>query len=208
MTRTSTRRRYLAAGVVAGLTAVAGCSNPIGDRGSGRPEENASNETGDEPVENVDYENPEGELRLVRPEDGARVENPVTFAMEVENFELQPTEDDQNDDDEESGTAETGAGHLHVLVDQGCVDPGYVIPEEDGYYHLSDGGSETELELEPGEHEICAQAGDDQHNAYEMTDEITIEVVGGSGGAGNETDGSGGNQTNESDGNGTADNES
>lgn len=222
MTRTPTRRQYLATSSAAGIAAIAGCSDVIEDyeEAEETPEENSSennsSEADDDPVENVDYENPEGELQLVQPEDGAQVENPVTFEMEVENFELQPAGDGQNDETNEtnetdgsgesansdSGAAEGGAGHLHVIVDEECVDPGYVIPEEDGYHHLGDGESETEIELEPGEHDICAQAGDDQHNAYEMSDEITIEVVEG-GGGGNETDEGGGNETDEGDANET-----
>ena len=205
MTRPSTRRRYLAAGVATGLAAVAGCSDLIEnyDEAEETPDENSSDENSsdenssedpEEPVENIDYENPEGELEITEPEDGAQVESPVTFAMEVENFELQPAEADKPGDTDDASTPEGGAGHLHVIVDEGCMDPGYVIPDEDGLYHLSDGESETEIELEPGEHDICAQAGDDLHNAYAITDEITIEVTDEGNGGGNETE-SDGNET-------------
>lgn len=190
MTRPSTRRQYLFATAATGIAALAGCSDVIEDydEAEGTPDENSSdansseedaNETDDEPVENVDYENPDGELAFVQPEDGAEVSSPVSIEMEVENFELRPVGEDT--------TAEDGAGHLHVLVDEGCVEPSYVIPEEDGFHHLSDGETEIELDLEPGEHDLCAQAGDAQHNAYAMTDEITIEVT--EGDDGNETDG-------------------
>ncbi|QRV14407.1 DUF4399 domain-containing protein [Haloterrigena salifodinae] len=185
MTRTPTRRQYLTASAVAGVAAIAGCG---GD--SNEDEGPDENETDDEPVENVNYSDPEGELAFVDPQDGAEVSNPVGIEMEVENFELQPVGEDT--------TPENGAGHLHVIVDEGCVEPEYVIPLEDGFYHLSDGELETELELEPGEHDLCAQAGDAQHNAYDMTDEISITVTEGDGGeSGNESaDGNG----NESDG--------
>ena len=100
--------------------------------------------------------------------------------MEIEDFELQAVDaDDGNDgdDDDEADAPDDGAGHLHVIVDEGCVEPGYVIPFEDGYLHLDEGESETELDLEPGEYDLCAQAGDDQHNAYDMIEELSIEVV-------------------------------
>ncbi|WP_440771597.1 DUF4399 domain-containing protein [Natronorubrum sp. DTA28] len=173
MTRSPTRRRYLTAGVTTGLVALAGCSDLIEeyDEDDG-PEE----ETGDgDRVEDVDHENPEGELEVVSPDDGDEVTSPVEIEMDVEDFELQAVEDDGDDD--EADAPDDGAGHLHVIVDEGCVDPGYMIPLEDGYHHLSEGETEIELDLEPGEYELCAQAGDDQHNAYEMTDELSIEVV-------------------------------
>lgn len=175
MTRTPTRRQYLAASAVAGIAAVAGCGG-----NSDEAEEPDENETDDEPVEDVNYSDPDGELAFVEPEDGAEVSSPVGIEMEVENFELQPADEEATPDD--------GAGHLHVIVDEGCVEPEYVIPQEDGFYHLSDGELETEIELEPGEHDLCAQAGDAQHNAYDMTDEITITVTEGDGG-GNATEG-------------------
>lgn len=196
MTRTPTRRQYLTASTVAGVAALAGCSDDSNeDEG---PEEN---ETDDEPVENVNYSDPDGELAFVEPQDGAEVSNPVGIEMEVENFELQPVGEDT--------TPENGAGHLHVMVDEGCVEPEYVIPLEDGFYHLSDGELETELELEPGEHELCAQAGDAAHLAYDMTDEISITVTGGNGGgnateSGNESEGEDGSG-NESEGNNSSD---
>lgn len=187
MTRTPTRRQYLAASAVAGIAAVAGC----GDN-SDEAEEPDENETDDEPVEDVNYSDPDGELAFVEPEDGAEVSSPVGIEMEVENFELQPADEEATPDD--------GTGHLHVIVDEDCVEPEYVIPQEDGFYHLSDGEPETELELEPGEHDLCAQAGDAQHNAYDMTDEISITVTEGDGGAnGNESEDGSGNESDEDD---------
>ncbi|WP_187291455.1 DUF4399 domain-containing protein [Haloterrigena turkmenica] len=202
MTRTPTRRQYLTASAVTGIAAFAGCID--NSDGADEPDEN---ETDDERVENIDYTSPNGELAFVRPEDGAEVSNPVAVEMEVENFELRPPGEDT--------VPESGTGHLHVLVDEGCVEPGYVIPLEDGYYHLSDGGREIEIELEPGQHDLCAQAGDDIHNAYDMTDEITITVTGGEGGGnatesgsesgdGNETDSENGTG-NESEGGNSSD---
>ncbi|SDJ61859.1 protein of unknown function [Natronorubrum texcoconense] len=154
--------------------ALAGCSDLIEDydEDDGPEEENGDGEQ----VEDVDHENPEGELEVVSPDDGDEVTSPVEIEMDVEDFELQAVEDDDGDDDE-ADAPDDGAGHLHVIVDEGCVDPGYLIPLEDGYHHLSEGETETELDLEPGEYDLCAQAGDDQHNAYDMTDELSIEIV-------------------------------
>lgn len=191
MTRSSTRRRYLTAGVAAGAAALAGCTDVLeGDDGSGDPSNesqggnDSQNESGGDTVDDIDYEEVDGELSFVSPEDGAQVSSPVSVEMNVEGLELEAV------DEEES--SENGVGHLHVIVDHGCIEPSYVIPQEDGYHHLSEGGQKIELELEPGEHDLCAQAGDGIHNAYALTDEITIEVTEG-GGGGNESDG--GNET-------------
>ncbi|MXV61470.1 DUF4399 domain-containing protein [Natronorubrum sp. JWXQ-INN-674] len=176
MTRSSTRRRYLTASAVAGIAALAGCSDLIDDEDEESEEENGGEEPGEEngdedqqAVEDVDYEDPAGELELLQPSDGDEVASPVTFEMEVKDFEVEAVTED--------GVPEDDAGHLHIIVGQECVEPGDGIPFEEGYHHLGEGELETELELETGEHRICAQASDAQHNAFDMTDEITIEVV-------------------------------
>ena len=114
------------------------------------------------------------------PNDGDVVTSPVEIEMEIEDFELQAVgADDGNDggDDDEADAPDDGAGHPHVIVDEGCVDPGYLTPLEGGYLHLTEGETQIELDLEPGEYDLCAQAGDDQHNAYDMIDELSIEVA-------------------------------
>ena len=208
MTRPSTRRRYLAATVAAGITAIAGCGDASDteeapaaeeedeeteseqENGSAAPGEQGEGENQSEPVGNIDYEGVEGSLSFVSPEDGDEVSSPVEVEMEVENFELVSID--------EADAPEQGRGHLHVIVDHGCIDPSYVIPQEDGYNHLSEGGRTIELELEAGEHELCAQASDAIHNAYDLTDEITVEVTdGGDGSDGvNESDEGLGNEEN------------
>lgn len=226
MSRRTTRRRYLSLGAGIGLASLAGCTDggpgdeqggedAPGDEppeeenesvGSDPESESEGNETGanesgeDVAVQEVDHENPDGSIQFVQPEDGDQVSNPVQIEAEVENFELRPAEEDEGED---------GVGHLHVIVDEGCIEPAYAIPFEDGYHHLSDGETETELELEPGEHDLCLQAGDGIHNAYALTDEITIEVEeGGGNGADNATDDGNETATNESDGGNGAGNDS
>jgi hypothetical protein len=54
--------------------------------------------------------------------------------------------------------------------------------------HVDDGASEAELDLPAGEHTLCLQAGDGEHAALDLTDEITITVVG-AGGAATEAEG-------------------
>lgn len=164
---------------MAGVAALAGCSGLVEDYDE--DEEPDGDGGDDEAVDDVDHEQPDGDVEFVTPEDGDEVSSPVEIELDAEDFELQPAEDDE--------VPEDGAGHHHVLVDEDCVEPGYVIPHDDGYHHLEDGDEEIELDLEPGEYDLCAQAGDAQHNAYDMTDEITIEVAD----DGDENDGDDGN---------------
>lgn len=113
----------------------------------------------------------EAGIFVASPDAGATVESPVEIEFEAEGVELA-----------EAGEPAAGEGHAHVLVDQGCPDPGDTMPgpsddaEADGIYHLGDGSSTIELDLEPGDHDLCAQLGDGAHQAFGATDELRLTV--------------------------------
>lgn len=111
---------------------------------------------------------------FVSPQDGETVRSPVELAFEVEGgVELVA-----------AGEPAVGEGHLHVLVDRGCFDTGETIPgpgeqaQAAGIFHFAGGSAEGQLELEPGEHELCLQLGDGLLQAFGEPDEITITVQG------------------------------
>ena len=109
---------------------------------------------------------------FVAPEDGDTVSSPFTVELDVENFELA-----------EAGDPVVGEGHLHVLVDMGCLEEGELIPgpsddaEAEGYWHLGDGSTEREIDLEPGDYELCVQIGDGPHTSFGEGEliEVTVE---------------------------------
>lgn len=106
-------------------------------------------------------------VRITAPADGATVTSPVKVNMSATGFVVEP-----------AGEVRDGAGHFHLLVDVGCLQPGTPIPlETPGYHHFGKAQTEAELELAPGEHEICLQAGNGAHIALDLTDTITIEVA-------------------------------
>ena len=75
------------------------------------------------------------------------------------------------------GEVHEDAGHLHVMVDAPCVEPGQTIPSDAQHVHLGMAQLETALDLTPGEHTLCLQAGDGTHTALAITREITITVT-------------------------------
>lgn len=97
--------------------------------------------------------------------DGDTVSSPVSVGFEATNFTI-----------EEAGEIAENAGHMHVMIDVGCVEVGETIPADDQHVHFGDGSTAADLELEPGEHDLCLQAGDGAHVALDLTDEITITV--------------------------------
>ena len=134
----------------------------------------------------------EGELPLIpveepsvhfaSPEDGATVTSPVQVEMMAVNFTIEP-----------AGEVHDGAGHFHIMIDVPCVAPGEVIPSDANHLHYGQAQTSAELELEPGEHTLCLQAGNGAHVALDLTDTITITVEAGEddgdGGDGGEGDG-------------------
>lgn len=104
-------------------------------------------------------------VSFAEPSDGDSVGSPVAVQMEAGDFEI-----------EEAGEVSEGAGHFHIMVDEPCVEAGETIPEDETHLHFGDASTEAEIELEPGEHDLCLQAGDGAHTALDVTDEITITV--------------------------------
>jgi Domain of unknown function (DUF4399) len=109
-------------------------------------------------------------VSISSPLHGATVTSPVRVTMEAAGFTVEP-----------AGDVSDGAGHFHLIVDDACLPTGEQIPADETHIHLADGASETELDLEAGEHTLCLQAGDGQHAALGLTDEITITVDGADG---------------------------
>jgi Domain of unknown function (DUF4399) len=109
-------------------------------------------------------------VSITAPEDGATVEPTFTVSMTAEGLTIEP-----------AGDVVEGSGHFHLIVDADCLPPGEQIPADETHIHLADGASETELTLPTGDHTLCLQAGDGQHSALGLTDEITVRVGEGEG---------------------------
>lgn len=104
---------------------------------------------------------------IVEPTNGAIVSPGVDVVIEVEGFVVEP-----------AGRVRNGAGHIHVITDGTCVAPGQLIPFDNTHVHLGDGSTSTVLDLDPGQHTLCVQAGDGSHIALDLTDTVTFTVAG------------------------------
>jgi hypothetical protein len=105
-------------------------------------------------------------VSITSPQDGDTVSAPVKVEMAAQEFTIEP-----------AGEVHEDAGHFHLLVDVGCMAAGETIPSDtENFNHYGKAQMEAELDLEPGEHTLCLQAGDGSHKALELTDQITITV--------------------------------
>lgn len=162
-------RRALLPLLVGLLVAAAGCDTGADDPVlEGDP---ADTESADDDGYAVEDQPDGAAVFVTSPDAGATVGSPVELEFEAEGVELA-----------EAGEPAVGEGHVHVLVDRGCPELGEAIPgpdeeaEAEGIFHLGDGSSTTDLELDPGEHELCVQLGDGAHQAFGATDELQLTV--------------------------------
>lgn len=119
-----------------------------------------------EPPDDAAHEEASGpSVSFASPEDGADVTNPVALGFATHEFTLEP-----------AGEVHEHAGHLHVMIDVPCVEPGQPIPRDAQHVHFGKGQTEGKLDLAAGEHHLCLQAGDGTHTALDLTDEITVNV--------------------------------
>jgi hypothetical protein len=104
-------------------------------------------------------------VSFVSPADGDHVAGAVALEMEADGLTIEP-----------AGEVRDGAGHFHVIADDGCVEPGAAVAKDADHVHFGKGQSEGTIYLGPGTHELCLQPGDGAHVALDVTDRITIEV--------------------------------
>ncbi len=125
----------------------------------------AGGETEQPDVDIEESERRQPSIDIIRPQDGETV--PQTFVMEVAvtDFDLQP-----------AGRSLSGQGHWHVIVDDGCAEPGEQIPNGTNHFHAGDGSATRTLQLSPGPHELCVQIGDGFHVAVNVSRTINIVV--------------------------------
>lgn len=110
----------------------------------------------------------EPKVSFAEPQNGATVASPVQVKFAAQNFRVEP-----------SGAVNSGAGHLHVMVDTPCIAPGQVIVNDDAHKHFGKAQMQAELTLSPGAHTLCLQAADGAHVALPgagMSQQISITV--------------------------------
>lgn len=116
-------------------------------------------------------ESPEGaEVYIVSPEDGAEVSSPVTVRFGLRGMGVAP-----------AGVQSANTGHHHLLIDVDPLPPDNLpLPATEQVVHFGAGQTETQLELEPGQHTLQLVLGDALHIPHDppvRSEKITITVV-------------------------------
>ena len=149
MHMTSLRRRLLAATLPAALL-LAACGDDDDAAAT-----TTTAETGDDAVS----------VSFTEPADGDHIAGAVRLVMSATGLTIEP-----------AGDVHEGAGHFHVIADDGCVEPGAAVARDADHVHFGKGQTEGTIYLGPGEHELCLQPGDGEHVALDATDTVSITV--------------------------------
>jgi hypothetical protein len=103
---------------------------------------------------------------FVEPANGATVTSPVKIVMGVNGMTVK-----------KAGELMKGTGHHHVIVNQGHIAAGTVVPADAKHIHFGGGQTETELTLPVGEHTLTLQFADGFHQSYGKALSSTIHVT-------------------------------
>ena len=103
---------------------------------------------------------------LVQPEDGAKVTSPVYFEMEAKNWDIEPPTERRD-----------GAGYFVIALEGGCVPSGRLVPFDERFVHVADGGYMAWVDMTPGEYHVCLMVADGNHRATPLVHEVSFEVV-------------------------------
>jgi hypothetical protein len=104
-------------------------------------------------------------VSLTAPVEGATLAGGVQLSMSADGLTI-----------EKAGEVRDGAGHFHVIADDGCGTKGAAVPRDADHVHFGAGQSEGMVYLEPGPHALCLQAGDGAHVALGVTDTVNVTV--------------------------------
>lgn len=123
-----------------------------------------------------DMSNAEGPALLPVPE-GARVffaninegdtlTNPVIIQFGIEGMEVEP-----------AGALNEGKGHHHLLINEGAIADGGVVPANETNIHYGGGQTVDTLDLPAGSHTLVMQFADGIHRSYGEQMSASVNVV-------------------------------
>ena len=75
-----------------------------------------------------------------------------------------------------AGEPEAGTGHHHIVIDEGFVSFGEIIPMDKTHLHYGKGDTIAKIELAQGEHTLTLQFANGMHVSYGEQFSSTINI--------------------------------
>lgn len=98
--------------------------------------------------------------------DGDKISMPFTVEFLVSGMEVEP-----------AGELLEGKGHHHLIIDNGAIERGAMVPADSVNIHFGKGQTETELNLTPGPHTLTMQFADGYHQSYGKQMSSTVSII-------------------------------
>lgn len=102
---------------------------------------------------------------FIEPKDGAEVTSPVKVVMGMRGMTMKA-----------SGKVVKGTGHHHILLNQGPMRKGKVIPTDKIHLHYGKAQTEASIKLAPGDYKLTMQFADGLHRSFGKRWAATISI--------------------------------
>lgn len=102
---------------------------------------------------------------FIEPKDGAQVTSPVKVVMGMRGMTMKA-----------SGKVVKGTGHHHILLNQGPMRKGKVIPTDKIHLHYGKAQTEASIKLAPGDYKLTMQFADGLHRSFGKRWAATISI--------------------------------
>lgn len=102
---------------------------------------------------------------FIEPKDGAQVTSPVKVVMGMKGMTMKA-----------SGKVVKGTGHHHILLNQGPMRKGKVIPTDKIHLHYGKAQTEAFIKLAPGDYKLTMQFADGLHRSFGKRWAATISI--------------------------------
>jgi len=112
------------------------------------------------------FQIPEGDVFFKAPLAGAELKSPVSVSFGIEKVTVNP-----------AGEIVHGTGHHHLLINQGPIAPGMIVPADENHIHFGKGQTETTVELKPGAYTLTMQLADGIHRSYGKALAASIQIT-------------------------------
>ena len=118
---------------------------------------------------------PAARVFFMEPKNGATVKSPVHLVFGIEGYQIQPVPQGEIKPEQ----VRANVGHHHLGIDQDCLPAGTTIVKgTPSWVHFGTGNNTIDTQLEPGQHKLTLQLGDDLHRTVDSlceTINITVE---------------------------------
>ena len=167
-----TIRYLLPATLLATFSSLAACSEapPSAPQQQDMAQEHPAEAAEKAPMASLRSSAPAGAMvYIIEPQDGATVTSPLRVLFGLRGMGVAP-----------AGHDAENSGHHHLLIDEPEFVLEQPLPATEQIVHFGAGQTETEVELEPGEHKLQLLLGNHLHIPHSppvMSEVITITVV-------------------------------